>query len=910
MTKLLLFLTIYCIFHYLNAQNPILTPKQVGGDEESTDESLINTDSIKNTEKSKPDPEDSEIETTINYSASDSIFFDVTESIINMYGDSYVDYGDIQLEAERTTVNWETKTINSVYLKDSTGRKIGKPIYKERDDVFETDEILYNFDTKRAVIKGVITEQGEAFIHGEDVKKNENDELFIRRARYTTCNLEDPHFFIESDHVKLIPGNKVISGPFVLKFRSSEKKSIFTPLMLPFGMFPQPKSKVSGILFPTYGEERRRGFFLRNGGYYWAVNEYVDLKATADIYSLGGLSFQVASNYKKRYAYSGSLSYSYSENITDDVEGNSKATDIWLRWAHTPQSRGTSSFSASVSAGSSSFNQNNNLVNTDFQQSINSRFTSNISYSKRFGWSSLSLNARQNQNISTKIMNLTFPEMTWNVNRINPFKKIVKNSKSPLAKLNFSYNFVGKADLSNSPQSNSLNATNFNEQALDTLSFFKELDRVFARSKIGGRHTIPISTSLTLLKYFTLSPTFNYNEVWAPQQLNYSYDAENEGIRIDTLKGFSRAGTWRSGASMNTIIYGTYFLRKLKRIEAIRHVITPSVSFSYNPDFRDPSKGIYKEVQINPEGQTQTYSKFNGFAYEPSAGSESKSIGFSVQNNIEMKVLNLKDTSDNPTKKIKIFDNLSASTSYNLAADSFQLSDISFRARTSFLKRAIGVNFSGTVDPYVYKLNSLTINEDGSKSVLQEQVNKFKWDDGGGLGQLKRFTTNISLNLNPSTFKKESNTEQQENTTRKDEFFSGGDDMREFGGTDDERSHILNNPNEYVDFDLPWSFSASYNISRTKDGFRDPVINQTLTFSGSVSLTSKTQVQYNSGYDIENKEFTTTRISLSRDLHCWSLNFNVVPFGRYQSFGLTIRPRSSLLQELKIERRKNFRDFF
>ena len=264
MTKLLLFLTIYCTFHYLNAQNPILTPKQVGGEEESTDGSLVKTDSIKNAEKSKPDPEDSEIETTINYSASDSIFFDVTESIINMYGDSYVEYGDIQLEAERTTVNWETKTINSVYLKDSTGRKIGKPIYKERDDVFETDEILYNFDTKRAVIKGVITEQGEAFIHGEDVKKNENDELFIRRARYTTCNLEDPHFFIESDHVKLIPGNKVISGPFVLKFRSSEKKSIFTPLMLPFGMFPQPKSKVSGILFPTYGEERRRGFFLRN----------------------------------------------------------------------------------------------------------------------------------------------------------------------------------------------------------------------------------------------------------------------------------------------------------------------------------------------------------------------------------------------------------------------------------------------------------------------------------------------------------------------------------------------------------------------------------------------------------------------------------------------------------------------
>ncbi len=864
----------------------------------------------------------SEIETTINYNARDSIFFDVKNQVISMYGESHVDYGEISLDAEQTTVSWENQTIKSAYLKDSLGRKVGKPIFSDGKDVYETEDIIYNFKNKRAIIKGVVTEQNGAFMHGADVKKNEKDELFIRKARYTTCSLSDPHFFIESSKLKLIPGDKVVSGPFVLKFRSTEGKSLFTPLSLPFGMFPQPKQKVSGVIFPSYGEERRRGFFLRNGGYYWAISDYIDLRATADVYSRGGFASDISSRYKKRYAYSGNFSYTFNRTITDDVEGGTRTNDQWIRWSHAPQSRGRSSFSASVSAGTSSFNQNNNLVNQDFQRSINSQFTSNVSFQQRYRWSSLSLSARQNQNISTNIQRYTLPEMTFNVNRVNPFKKVVKDSKSPLAKLNFSHNFVASSEFSNAPASNafaSLNVVNQSESFRDTLEFFNEFDRVIERSRVGGRHTIPISTSLNLLKFFTLSPSFNYQENWYTKELDFEYDEAQNGVRIDTLDRFSRYGTWRTGASVNTVVYGTYFI-KGKRIEAIRHVITPSISYNYNPDFNQEQFGIIEEVQIDSTGQTRELNRFEGFIYAASPPRESQSVGFAIQNNIEMKVRNLRDTTGEEFRKIKIFDNLSASTNYNFAADSFQLSDISFRARTSFFKNAVSINFSGSINPYIYELISEQTSITGVRRVNQREVNRFAWDAGQGLGKLERIATNISFNLSPSTF---GGTAKPDDTNAGNRGLAGGglgatsgtsffDDpsIAEGLGTQDEVSVIQNNPDQYVDFNLPWRLSANYSITRSKRGFEDANIVQTLSFSGSLALTPKTQVSFNSGYDLEAKEFTTTRLTVNRDLHCWTLSFNVVPFGRFQSFHLTIQPRASLLQELKLERRRNFLDSF
>lgn len=858
--------------------------------------------------------QEGDIETTINYKASDSIFFDLNNQNISMYGETHIDYGEISLDADRTDVNWYDQTISSAFSEDSTGRKVGKPIFSDGDEVYETENILYNFKNKRAVIKGVVTEQDGAFMHGEDVKKNEKDELFIRRARYTTCSLADPHFYIEADIIKVIPGKKILAGPSILKFRSTEEKSIVTPLALPFGMFPQPKSKVSGVIFPSYGEENRRGFFLRRGGYYWAISDYIDLRATADIYSKGGAGFELSSNYKKRYAYSGSFSYSFNRTITDDVEGGTISNDTWIRWSHRPETRGNSSFSASVSLGSSSYSENQNLVNQDFQRSINARFTSNLSYQTRFRWSTLSLSARQNQNISTGIMNVTLPELTFNVNRVNPFKKIVRNSKSPLSKLNFSHNFVARSEFTNAPPStSSLNVVN-GSTITDTLDFINDFEQVLAQGQYGGRHTIPVSTSFSFLKYFTVTPSFNYQELWYTQELDFSYDEELQGLRVDTLQRFSRAGSWRSSMSMNTILYGTYFV-KGKRIEAIRHVITPSISLSYNPDFGDPSRGIFQDVQIDSLGRTRRLSKYEGFIYGSPPGGESQSLGFRLQNNLEMKVRNLKDTTGNEFKKIKIFDNLSMGTGYNFAADSFQLSNITFQARTSFFKRALSVNVSGTVDPYIYNLISESVSATGSRTVIQERINRLAIDNGQGLGQLTRLSTNLTLNLSPQTFKRgnsgrDDQQQQEEERNLNNTSFFDDPSLANDLATQDQLAPILNNPDQYVDFNLPWRLNANYSIARSKTGFQDSRITQTLSFGGSVALTPKTQVSLNSGYDLESKEFTTTRLNISRDLHCWDLSFQVVPFGRFQSFHLTIKPRASLLQELKLEKRKNFLDFF
>jgi lipopolysaccharide export system protein LptA len=644
----------------------------------------------------------SDIETTINYNAKDSIIFDMTNQSLSMYGQTHIDYGSMTLEAERTDVDIERKIIRSTFRKDSTGRVIGKPVFTEQEDAYQTDKILYNFDTKRAVISGVVTEQDGAYMHGDNVRKNENDEMFIRGARYTTCDLADPHFYIESDRIKVIPNNKVVSGPFNLRFRE-----VITPLWFPFGMFPQPKRKTSGIIMPSYGEERRRGFFLRDGGYYFAISDYADLRATGSIYSKGTTTLDFTSNYKKRYGFSGTTNLTYNRNISDDVENPLESNSFWFRWNHRQQSRGSSNFSAAVSLGSTSFNEDNNLISQDFGRSIQADYTSNVSYSKTFQGTpfSMNINARQNQNIQTGIMTVTLPDFNLTTQRQYPFKKWISSSSNPLAKLGVSHNFVARNELTNRARSSfRFPVSNANNDSEDTLTFsIDNLDQLLERSKSGGRHQIPVNTSISLLKFLTLSPNFNYQEVWYTKELDFTYLPEEEAVRVDTVQGFSRAGSWSSGASLNTVMYGTYFFKGKGKVQAIRHVITPSVSFSYNPDFSDPSRGVYRFVQTNEEGDSVRVSKYEGFAFGSPSGNESRSMSLSLQNNLELKV---KDEEDTVTgyKKVKIFDNLSMNGSYNFAADSFKLSNISWSTRTSFFDNKISLALSGNMDPYIYEL--------------------------------------------------------------------------------------------------------------------------------------------------------------------------------------------------------------
>ena len=831
---------------------------------------------------------DSEIETTINYNAKDSIYYDLKTQIIKLYGNSSIDYGNINLKAHKIMIDWNAQTLDANFMRDSTGLKIGKPIFTENNQSYETDKITYNFNSKKAIISGIVTQLDDAYMQGEKVKKNELDELYIHDAKYTTCNLADPHFHIATKKLKVIPGKKVISGPFHLKFGN-----VPTPLGFIFGMFPQPKETVSGIIMPSYGEEKRRGFYLREGGYYFAVNDYFDLRLTGDIYSKGGYGATIATNYKKRYAYNGSLKFNYNKSKTGEIESPFESNDFSFSWTHTPSSKGRSSrFSSSVNFQTNSYNQNKNLVQSNFNQSINAQFNSSISYSKTFKGSpfNISTNLRHSQNVQNKKVNLTLPDLSYNMSRIYPFKNIGKLGKTALGKISISHRFTGKIELTNGSSSNSLNSINvinssdsFNQQVDFNM---QNINTIIDRSKIGGKHTIPISTSFNILKFFTVSPSINYNEIWYLKKLNYTYNEVENGIEIDTTNSFSRAWSYNTALSLSTRIYGTIFFKKGK-IKAIRHVITPEISLTYSPDFTQKKYGYYENIQINNEGETRLLSKYENFLYgSPRIGS-SASMNFYIGNNLEMKVIDENDTISG-TKKIKIFENLSFSGNYNFLADSFQLSPIRFNTRTSFFKRLINVSLSGTMDPYAYKLDSIS----ETNQIYQRRINELAIKNNQGLGSLAFINMALGMRFSAKDF--QSPEEEDEKESR--------------FGTRREIDYINSNIAEYVDFNVPWSINASYNLNRRKIGYNDPTITQTITMSGDISISEKTKISMRSGYDFKNKMLTQTSINATRDLHCWRIRFNWVPFGRFQSYNLSISAVSALLQDLKLEKRSRFFD--
>ena len=831
---------------------------------------------------------DSEIETTINYNAKDSIYYDLKTQIIKLYGNSSIDYGNINLKAHEIMVDWNKQTLDANFMRDSTGLKIGKPIFTENNQSYETDKITYNFNSKKAIISGIVTQLDDAYMQGEKVKKNELDELYIHDAKYTTCNLADPHFHIATKKLKVIPGKKVISGPFHLKFGN-----VPTPLGFIFGMFPQPKETVSGIIMPSYGEEKRRGFYLREGGYYFAVSDYFDLRLTGDIYSKGSYGTTIATNYKKRYAYNGSLKFNYNKSKTGEIESPFESNDFSFSWTHTPSSKGRSSrFSSSVNFQTNSYNQNKNLVQSNFNQSINAQFNSNISYSKTFKGSpfNISTNLRHSQNVQNKKVNLTLPDLSYNMSRIYPFKNMGKLGKTALGKISISHRFTGKIELTNGSSSSSLNSINvinssdsFNKQVDFNMG---NINTIVDRSKIGGKHTIPISTSFNILKFFTVSPSINYNEIWYLKKLNYTYNEVENGVEIDTTNSFSRAWSYNTALSLSTRIYGTVFFKKGK-IKAIRHVITPEISLTYSPDFTQKKYGYYENIQINNEGETRLLSKYENFLYgSPRIGS-SASMNFYIGNNLEMKVIDENDTISG-TKKIKIFENLSFSGNYNFLADSFQLSPIRFNTRTSFFKRLINVSLSGTIDPYAYKLDSIS----ETNQIYQRRINELAIKNNQGLGSLAFINMALGMRFSAKDF--QSPEEEDEKESR--------------FGTRREIDYINSNIAEYVDFNVPWSINASYNLNRRKIGYNDPTITQTITMSGDISISEKTKISMRSGYDFKNKMLTQTSINAIRDLHCWRIRFNWVPFGRFQSYNLSISAVSALLQDLKLEKKSRFFD--
>ena len=768
--------------------------------------------------------------------AKDSINIDLKNQKIFLYGNAKILYKDIKIEAGFIEIDWNTNVITAKPKLDTLGKKIQIPFFKEGEESFNAEEIKYNLKSKKGIIKQIKAKEGEGFILGDKVKKTENDILYLKNGDFTTCDHDKPHFSIRSKKIKVIPGEKIITGPAYLRLFNFP-----TPLALPFGYFPNNQKKSTGLIFPSYGESANLGFFLKEGGYYFTLSDKADLSIKGDIYSKGSWGLKSLFRYKQRYKYSGNFDLSYG-NIINSEKGfpdYSVKKDFFVRWNHKQDAKAnpTLQFSANINAGSSTYHRNNTFNSNEY---LSNTFQSSVNLSKRWEGKpfSLSANLRHNQNTQTKIINLSLPDISFNMNRIFPFKNLGKKGKeSWFHKIGVSYSSNLRNDVS----------------IADSLLFSKESIKSFRN---GIRHSIPISTSVKVLKYFTFSPRINYTERWYTNQISKSFNSLDSTIITDTLNKFTRAGEYNITAGLNTKIYGLVQFKKGK-VKAIRHVITPNLSFSYKPDFSSTQYGYYKNVQ-SITGNTEEYSIMqNGIFGSPSKGKQGNII-LNISNILEAKLNSKKDTIKS-TKKIKIFENLNVGSSYNIFADSLNLNDINLNARTRFLD-VIDFTFSSRYDPYV-------VNEN-----FTNNVNKFELFENGRLARFTNANTTVGLTISNNTFKKKKEEEKEKNNK------------------------------------ISWSFNANYSLNYNK-GYRSSEFSdtiQTLNFSGDLKISDKWKLNFQSGYDFDTKELTYSSINIYRDLHCWEMILNLIPIGYHRSYTFTIRVKAAILQDLKLERKRDW----
>jgi len=789
----------------------------------------------------------SNLKSKVKYSARDSIRFDIPGELVYLYGNAKVRYEDIELDAHYIEVDWNKRQLLAKGGLDSTGKETELPVFKQKDDSFSANTVTYNFDTKKGRITEVNTKQGDGFILGETVKKTDEKNYFIRNGKYTTCDLPHPHFSISSNKLKVIQDSKVVTGPAWLVI-----EDVPTPLMVPFGYFPTRKGRASGILFPSYGESGRLGFFFKDGGYYFGIGDVVDFALTGDIYTLGSWAAKFNSNYALRYRFNGNVSINYSEIKTSEKElpDYNLFKDFFVRWNHRQdaKARPGSSFTANVNAGSSGYYQNNISSAGNY---LTNTFQSSIAWSKN--WSgkpySFSASLTHSQNTLTRDISLSLPNTNFSVNRIYPFKrKSALGGEKWFEKIGVSYQ--------NNFQNNILTK--------DTL-LFKEDDQF----RYGMSHSIPISTSAKVLKYFTLSPSFTYNERWYPETIRKAYDSDAGTVLTDTVKGLRAARDFQISASMNTRLYGMVQFNKGK-IAAIRHVISPTVSFGYRPDFSSESFNSYKNY-TDATGESVSYSIYqNGIFGGPPSGKYG-ALGFAIDNNLEMKVRQQTDSTTN-LKKIKIFESLSANINYNLASDSLNWSNLNINGRTTLFEK-VNLSFSGSFDPYI-------------SDSLGRKINQFEWDANKRLGRLTNANASVNFSLVGGNKKERTSTK----------------------GTDAQLQEINRNIQDYVDYSIPFNLSVGYSLNYSKPGLQESQLNQTLNMNGDVSVTQKWKMTFNTGWDFIENDLSYTSLGIFRDLHCWEMRFNWVPFGFQQNYFFQINVKSSILQDLKLTKKNDIYD--
>ena len=811
----------------------------------------------------------------VNRKAKGFIRINNKKKTILLYDNAELKYMDIELRAGIIEFDWENNIVSAGRIIDSLGNVTQTPIFKQGMDEVNPDSLRYNFDTKKALIWNSRSEQSDMNVFSEATKKENDSIYFIKEAKVTTSkNIDDPEYYIRIRSGKFIPKNKIIAGPSNLYIYD-----VPTPIFLPFAFFPLNENRNSGFIFPTIGQNNNRGYFIQNGGYYFAPSDFFDLTLLGDYYTNGSYGMRVESNYKKRYSYSGRLSFRF-ENLIDGergLPGYSKSDIYNIRWSHSQDSKANpnSRFSASVNLGSSNyFRESLNQINTP--NFLNNTLNSSISYSKTFrGYPSvnLSLTASHSQNTRTKNVNLILPTFQGNVERIYPFVKKNAQKKGILKNINFQYTFRGE---------NRINTT-------DSLFLKKEM---FDDAKYGMKHSIPISTNFKVFKHFSISMNGNFDEVWTGSTVfKNDYDLTNntQGTK-ETIKGFDRYSQYNFGMSIGTTIYGLFNFKEGKNIESIRHVIRPSVSYNIRPSFEE----YYDTYIIDANGNTAEYTRFEDTFFGRPSKIYSSNIGINVSNNLEAKIRD-KDSLATESKKIKILNNLNFSTSYNIAADSLNLSPIRMTAGTTIFENKLNVNVGATFDPY-------SINSNGIR------INKFNINNGGGLVRMTSANVNLSYSIDSKSFDSDTKKENSENLTgggRSDDLFGQSQDLTRstFDDNDSDDDNSKKNIKEYIN-KIGWDLRLAHSLTYLNNRGQKDIGSNSLMFSGNLMLSKKWKVGGSSGFDFKNKGFTYTQLRFERDLDSWKMNFSWVPFSVRESWYFFIGIKSGFLSDLKYDKRK------
>ena len=826
----------------------------------------------------------------VDYQANDSIVF-TNGNEVYMYGKGVVQFDGMELNADQIEMNMDSSQVYAVGRPDTVGDIVGRPVFKDKSGEYESETMHYNFKTKKGYITNIVTQQGEGYLTGGQTKKMDNDEFYMKDGKYTTCdNHEHPHFYLQLTQAKVRPKKNIVTGPAYMVLAD-----VPLPLAIPFGFFPFTEKYSSGIIMPTFGDELERGYYLRDGGYYFAINDYVDLALTGEIYTKGSWGVNARSAYIKRYKYSGNVDLSFITTITGDkgLPDYSKMKNFKVAWTHTQDTKNNPnmSLSASVNYTTSGYTRNdlNSYYNANAFTENTKSSTVNMTYRVPNSPWSFSATANVTQRTQDSTLNVSFPNLTISMGQVYPFKrKTVVGNERWYERIQLSY------------------SGRFQN------SILTKQDQILKSNLIkdwrnGMYHNIPISATFNLFKYLNLTASFNFTDRMYTNKVMQDWDTQQARVVRDTVYGFYNVYNYYGSLSADTKLYGFYTPWKIfgDKVQAIRHIFTPTVSFSAAPDFSASRYGFWDSYSyVNEYGETVTtkYSPFSNGVYGTVSQGRQGTVSFAVSNNLEMKVKSDRDSTG--VRKISLIENLSANMSYNMAADSMKWSNLNTSILIKLTKN-FNLQMSAVWDTYTYQLD---------RYGNPVRVNKPRWTVGKGIGRLSSTGTSFSYTFNNDTFKKKDKDSDSKNTQQQRQQPNAlppdpnsGDEEEEAPGDSD----VQFGPDGYSIWEIPWSLSINYSVNYGYGTFNKKKMEyngrftQNLSLSGNINLTKNWSFNFSASYDFDAKKIAYMNCNVTRDMHCWSMSASFVPVGPYKSYNFHISVKSSLLQDLKYDKHGN-----